>query len=431
MSEITIEKIRKCKRLITHAYSPTVECPDGIASAMLIKAALPDIEVVFCAYGTDQHLGMEARHGDIWCDFTPHRDQVEKHVRAESVVLDHHKGARDIVEQFRFGVFADEKDDPGVSGAGLALREIYEPLCQASGGDMAAIGEQMFLMAHLRGAQHLAFLAGVRDTWQRSSPFWKDSCAQQAALVFIGASKLLESEIPYLSHEEQLLGDLLVERREREAESAARNAIRMGSLLVISSSELTSDTAEAIKRLDLAEHRGSKVLVGFSYRIEPNDVSIVFSMRSIGETDVLKIAQENGGGGHTKAAGFTVSSIQLLPGGLHPSPFAVLLSSKIPAELLSSATIISGAQSLANSGLWCVWVMGPDSMIAQPSHDVAVERAISWHKRIVDLSSHRARTCNEEALCCDILPVPYPWPYDAASHAAGLLDHGGDPEDIC
>ncbi len=79
--------------------------------------------------------------------------------------------------------------------------------------------------------------------------------------------------------------------------------------------------------------------------------------------------------------------------------------------------------------LWCVHVLGPDSIIAQPDYPTAVRRAQQWIAVFADIAS---RTPPEKAIyapiChCNVIP----WNGTPAEHAAELAEHGGEPEDIC
>jgi len=139
-------KLEAVTTIVTHK-----DCPDGVASALILRDALPDRRIVFLAHGSAELRDFPAEHGQLWCDIVPPRERVKEFVDAGAIVLDHHRGARDIVEAVaENGVFADEEAEPGVSGALLAYREVSVALGRAD--------------ARL---ESFAKLAGVRDTWQR------------------------------------------------------------------------------------------------------------------------------------------------------------------------------------------------------------------------------------------------------------------------
>lgn len=287
-----VEILKTRKRLLTHLLTHG-SCPDGLASAMIIKHALPAIEVVFVGYNSDTHRNIDAREGDMFCDFTPHRDRVDDWVAVGTVVLDHHKGAQDIVERFgERGVFADERAEPGVCGAVLAYREVLQPL-----------------RGHNPLIEQFATRAGIRDTWQKHSPEWPDACAQAEALTFFGPEKMLDYTErvagPYLLFSEHEVGRLLYEKKLRDAQMAAQGVLRLGDFVLMNNIRLTSDTAEQLRN----NGDKAKALVGFQYLTDEKtgELTLVYSMRSIADGyDVSTLAKANGGGGHTKAAGFSV-----------------------------------------------------------------------------------------------------------------------------
>ena len=79
----------------------------------------------------------------------------------------------------------------------------------------------------------------------------------------------------------------------------------------------------------------------------------------------------------------------------------------------------------AGSELWCVHVEGPDSLIPQPDRETAERRAKEWNSGIAlsGVLNHE----NSPHIHCKAIP----WAYTAASHAASLAEHGGQPSDIC
>ena len=66
----------------------------------------------------------------------------------------------------------------------------------------------------------------------------------------------------------------------------------------------------------------------------------------------------------------------------------------------------------ANLTLWCVHILGPDEMLAAPSHLAAKTHAHELNKSLYS----RAGTP------CDVLCFAYaaPWPYSATDHAESV-----------
>lgn len=296
---ITTEKLTAVRTIVTHEH-----CPDGIASAILLRDALPDAYIEFVQYGTPEHRDLVAGPGLLFCDMTPPRERVAEFVAAGAVVLDHHRGAADIVAAFGAdGVFADEATNPGTSGAMLAFLEVWTRI---RGG--------MFSTSHPGSVEQnaaLAFasLAGIRDTWQRASPRWDAACEQAAALRFWPVSQLLSiAEARPFAHEQlgekMAIGPILIQRQAEAVERAVGNALsyttRKGTrLLIFEGTTLTSDAAEAVgDHVDL--------VIGFHYEVEPHGPTMIrLSTRSHTTYDCAALAKHYGGGGHTKAAGFS------------------------------------------------------------------------------------------------------------------------------
>lgn len=286
-STIPIDALRAVNTIVTHA-----NCPDGIASAMILHNALPHARIVFARHGAPETVGMAAEPGMLFCDFSPPASRVQEFVDAGAIVLDHHRTARDVVAAFGpLGVFGDEVDDPGVCGAVLAFREVWHPLRFGS-----------HVSAHkVAAVQDFAALAGVRDTWQRHDPRWEEACAQAAALTFWPVDGLLDAHVEDWPAR-LAIGPALQSRR---AESVTR-AIRDGMRIHIGSREVailsTTDTSDAMDRLG---GDGVVMVLGFGYRCEAGVPRMIVSLRGRG-VDVAALARAEGGGGHTAAAGFTL-----------------------------------------------------------------------------------------------------------------------------
>ena len=284
-------------KIIVHA-----NCPDGIASAMILKHALSR-EVEFIQYKTPEHIALPAVPGLLFCDFTPPQERVQEFVNAGAIVLDHHKGAQDIVAQFgERGVFADEKTEPGVSGATLAYREVWLP-----------IGNRPNVLV-----EDFAKVAGIRDTWQTKDPRWMESCEQSAWLMFFGVDELLKAPIfdrdkwVLRANVGKLLWDEHLRKVKKTVASAYHTSVHGLRIMIHQGVTHTSDAMEL-----MGEESKIDVLAGFSYYAEEDsteredwspafgdNLKLVISTRTRTNFDVSKLAKFYGGGGHTKAAGF-------------------------------------------------------------------------------------------------------------------------------
>jgi hypothetical protein len=307
---IPIEKIKNIKTIIVHE-----NCPDGMASAMILHQVLPDAEIRFIQYDTEDHRNLVPTPGILFCDFSPHRDTAGEFLKAESIVLDHHAKAIDIVKPFveaGLGAFGDEKADPGVCGAVLALREIWKPLSFFPLHDYSKSWA-----APCKIIENLAALAGIRDTWQTKDPRWVEACEQAEALRFWPKDILLKARITewdkYLE-----LGPVVYAQNMEWAKKCAD-----GAYIFTTKSNLKVAIVSGIKAIsDAAEILGASVdiIIGFAIFIddEKNQV-MVLSCRSKSDFDCGAFCMAHGGGGHTKAAG---CKIKLLPDS--PQPYTLI-----------------------------------------------------------------------------------------------------------
>jgi len=295
--------LRKVTRIVSHA-----DCPDGIASALILRAALPEAEVTFVEHNTPEQRALPATEGMIFCDVVPPRERVAEFVDKGAIVLDHHKGARDVVEAFgERGVFADEKAEPGMSGAPLAHRDVW---CA--------------LRPDAPEVQRFARLAGIRDCWLKDDPDWEEAAAQATALLFFGYDKLARQipadAPPHLTETQLEVGRTQRATRLATAEATAKrklHRLREGVAVYNDRDRLLSDVAE----LAFQQDPSLRVVGGFHYKVTSDGKMLfVCSLRSRpDDVDVARIVKAQGGGGHTCAAGFGVE-VTLAS----PSPLAVI-----------------------------------------------------------------------------------------------------------
>jgi nanoRNase/pAp phosphatase (c-di-AMP/oligoRNAs hydrolase) len=274
--------LSRVETVVSHA-----DCPDGIASAMILHGALPGAEITFVEHNTPEQRSMVAKPGMLFCDIVPSADRVAEFVSAGCIVLDHHKGARDLVAAFgELGVFADERTEPGVSGALLAYREVWCPLMGAD--------EQV---------ERFARLAGIRDTWQTADADWGEACAQASALIFYGYEHV--AGVPRLPQEKLEVGRLLLSKKLETARQVAAHKcfmLRDDVAIFNDRDRALSDVAHFV----LEAKPAVQIVVGFHYKVTSDGkMLLVCAMRSRrGGVDVAAIAKANGGGGHSSAAGF-------------------------------------------------------------------------------------------------------------------------------
>ncbi|KKN67679.1 hypothetical protein LCGC14_0459380 [marine sediment metagenome] len=282
------------ERVIVHG-----NCHDGMASAILIYDAL-GIEPEFMMHSSNEYLEMEATEGMLFCDIAPSKDRYQEFIEAGAIVLDHHRGTKFIVEAFGDnGVFADEDDDPGISGASLAFREVWEwePEGPLSYNNIYPL------------MNDLQRLAGIRDTWQTHEPDWHESGEQATALTFYSwkhwKSKLDKGDYDF--SKELAVGKMIYDSRMAKVDKFAKEAFKFedaGYKIAVFNDpdRYTSDVAEALVQ------EGFNVIAGFHYaKKHPDDENplMCFSVRTDGSIDASDLAGTiPGGGGHTKSAGF-------------------------------------------------------------------------------------------------------------------------------
>lgn len=280
-------KLTDIKRIITHD-----KCPDGTASAMILHAAFPKAEIEFLVYDTSKHLNLEVTEGMIFCDMTPPKERVREFQKAGAIVLDHHKYAKGIVEIFKEnGIYADEETEPGVSGAVLALRILSK---------VGTVTEEI---------REFAYTAGIRDTWVTNSNKWQEAC-EQAYVLNLYPWSYWKNHNPWFEKHEFELGKILFAKNQATIKNIhdkrgfidfSVNWTRVA--LFAETGKLISDFAESLKdKYD--------IIIGFFYVIDDHTMKVVYSLRSGGSFDVGGFALMNGGGGHSKAAGFSTHKIE-------------------------------------------------------------------------------------------------------------------------
>lgn len=284
------EALKDVRKIVTHE-----NCADGTVSGMILRDALPNTEVVFLQHGTEPYLNLPVEDGLLFCDIVPPPARADEFVQAGALVLDHHKTARSVVAKFGpNGVFSDEAKEPGVSGAMLAYREVWEPLR----GDSA----------HAEFVRNLATLTGIRDTWQNQDARWKEACEQASLIHFQANTEWLRYSLKELAgtwgSSFEWIGRILVDKHQRGVKKSVQRAGRFTSpkgtrVVVFNSTAHTSDAVELL---------GSEadLVVGFSYEVENDVEKLILSTRSHTTFDCSAFAKSYGGGGHLRAAGFSV-----------------------------------------------------------------------------------------------------------------------------
>jgi len=295
-----LSQLLKVQKIVTHKF-----CADGMASAMILHDALPDAEIEFLAYNTKEFSELKAKPNMLFCDFSPPEDRAQEFIDQNSIVLDHHKGVKNLVQRFKHYAFADEIEDPGISGANLAFQCVWFPI---------KTFYNSLSSEYLVKILEFQELAGIRDTFQTNHIKWNKARRQAEVLTFYTSAYWLNEERdttrshsgPFLSEAEMTLGHTLVTHLDSMVEKVVKEAYHFTAVnglrcAVFQGGKVTSDAAEKLRK------DGIDVIAGFSYAVVDDQPKISFSLRSNGKFNVAEFAQCFGGNGHTKAAGCSVN----------------------------------------------------------------------------------------------------------------------------
>lgn len=310
---MSLENLDLIQHIVVHA-----NCPDGMASAMILLDALPGRKVSFVQVGKAIEE-LPAEPGMLFCDICPPASRAQEFVDLHSIVLDHHRANKDTVALFgERGFFADEAMQPGVSGAMLAYQHVWTRICIFGNRNRAD------------RVSRFARLAGVRDTWQRASPDWQAACDQASRLMFLTPNYLLGRPLNEILRDWETapkvvgsMDEAIEVGRRAKIEDAIKNHFLFVTdaglrVAVVPLTSVTSDVIDAMHDVD--------VVAGFKSIVEdrtdgrvyaPKRVArLVWSLRSRGKFDCCAFTKALGGGGHTKAAGFSCD---------HADPYAMII----------------------------------------------------------------------------------------------------------
>jgi hypothetical protein len=293
---LKLKDLKRVKRVIVHG-----KCHDGMASAIFLYDAF-GIEPEFLCHGTPEYQNLEVTPGMLFCDISPPADRYQEFVDAGGIVLDHHKKAEHIVKAFgEKGVFADEVEDPGISGGTLAFYHVWLPLANEG----LVFNSQRVSKSRIIKFKFLADLVGVADTWQKNDPRWERARYLISALVFYSWDYWKNAlNIHFDLSREMEVGRLIYVDRLAMAEAKAKEVHRFeyGGLKVGVFNDLGNFTSDVA---DVLRGQGVSLVAGFSYYTSQNKNYLRLSLRSDGTVDASALAQfaDPQGGGHTKAAG--------------------------------------------------------------------------------------------------------------------------------
>ena len=293
MAHFTAEQLGKIKTVITHG-----NCPDGIASAMIVADAYRTTgfdtpEIIEVSHGSEEKASLSAKPGMMFVDFSPDPERAQEFIDAGALCLDHHAKGSSVQAfvQAGLGVFGDENRDPGVCGAVLAFDHVWKVLRSEGAADAAIVTE-------------FARLSGIRDTWQRQSRDWTKACELAEALRFWTWEKLRGVPPSDWGAYFDQVGKHVWEKKTKTVAKVAERVYRWASPRgtragFFQGTKLSSDVADVIGGT-------VDVLVAYDIRYEEGQFALACSSRSRGAYDCGSLAVAHGGGGHTRAAGFNL-----------------------------------------------------------------------------------------------------------------------------
>lgn len=280
MTKINFQNIKK---VYYHA-----NCSDGMIAASIIKKAYLDANIIppeFFPFQYDDSV--EPEHGQLFVDITPPKDKYKAWFPFNPVILDHHETVKHIIEELG-GVY---RTNEAHSGAMMAYEEVYVPL----NGENETV-------------KWLATRAMIRDTWKITDPLWKEACEIDQSMNFAGPK--------FLDYIEDIVPDYFWEIGQhlyRNVESKVKKYVHSSAHYTTSNGykishyncteKLTSEVGHAL--LD----SGSDLGIGWFVLNKPTGLKTIFSLRSNNRISARKIAESFGGGGHEKAAGFSVVGV--------------------------------------------------------------------------------------------------------------------------
>lgn len=329
---VPLEKLKAVRRIIVHGG----KCPDGRASAMIAKHAYSkvvgvEVPIEFVLHSSPEHEALEPEEGMLFIDFSVPHDKADAFLEAGTIILDHHRGAKledspdshplysnkVVVQKFveaGLGAFGDEEENPGVCGAVLAYKHLWEPFRQEYRSREMSEESQTI--------QEFARLAGIRDTWLNKHPDFEEACKQAMALKFWPEDRLLNAEVSQWV-DLMSLGQILWDKNQNTIEKVSDQILHWTSTKgtrvgIFQGTTLSSDMAEYLDTVE--EDKRVDFLVGFDLKYEGGALKLVLSTRSHAGYNCASFCRHNGGNGHTSAAGCALT-FQLFD----PNPYKMIM----------------------------------------------------------------------------------------------------------
>jgi uncharacterized protein len=264
-----------CPLVIYHA-----ECSDGFCSAWIAKLAMPNTETYSAFHNQDPP---DVSGKDVFLLDFAYRREILEQMKSKSrslLILDHHKTAQKDLQGLWYCIF-----DLDHSGAGLAWNYFKRKI----GGLKPWIVEYVEdrdLERWLLPFSHE--INAALDTYPFDFNVWTELVKMPKKQTL---DKMINEGKPIVKYQERLV--------DRIVKSARPVKICSHSVLAANTTTQMGETA-----LRLAQGKS----FGVSW-FQRADGQYVYSLRSIGNCDVSKIAEHFKGGGHTRSAGFETTKL--------------------------------------------------------------------------------------------------------------------------
>lgn len=267
-------------KILFHSNNGTSHCPDGFAAAYVAWTRFGEgAEYIPCVYQQDApridvddvvYLVDFSYPCDVLCDMAS---------RASVVVLDHHKTAQAALEGLAFATF-----DMNRSGAQLAwsywhANEPEPPL--------------------------ISYVAD-RDLWRKELPHTEEVFrALQSFPQDFAVWNTLAGLTDYVGFMRRIGAPLYQAHLKAVEELAATATDRNfgGEWRTLSTN--TDNYSLVSDALNLVCRQHPEIDFAYNYWTNPEDGSVKYELRSVGDFDVSAVAKLFGGGGHKNAAGCT------------------------------------------------------------------------------------------------------------------------------
>jgi oligoribonuclease NrnB/cAMP/cGMP phosphodiesterase (DHH superfamily) len=267
-------------------------CPDGLGAALAASMSSnpPDLYIPVTHH---EELSLSLEELDvIIADFCYPRDQLLKlkSTARSLVVLDHHKTAEADCKGLDFCIF-----DMNRSGAGLAWDYFHPNTPRPLLIDLIEyrdLGHYWNNKVHEGKFLYIKELLSYVDSFDKNIQVWYNL--------------LQRLEHPTLLNECIIEGQAILRYQKSQIEYLAKS-YHYVDLFGVRYPAVNTSTYQSDVANHLAERHGG---VGATYHILSNGM-VKFSLRSSPSkfVDVSEIAKQFGGGGHSMASGFTLSSI--------------------------------------------------------------------------------------------------------------------------